>query len=318
MIARPSLTAALLVAAFAPGLAAILPAERAAVTCDVVVIDAAQAPIANLTKNDIEVTSDGAPVPIASFAPAPPEVTMMLLVDMSTSQPLKRYEVHAAIANDWLPNLLPADRVRVGVIGSPPAFGSWLTGDRSMNVRSARATVDLALSEPSPIWDSTSSAVQMLAGERGTRMIVLVSDGRATANTIGVDELARRAVAADVTIAVISEGTEVLVPQVGGPLMRIRTDATLRSLADATGGLYLEDGAATRVASPRLDAFAWAWDLVHKPNQPGKVLARLMTATRGRYRLTFDGTADRKVHTLEVRVKTDGAVVRAKRSYVGG
>lgn len=287
-------------------------------TCDVVVLGADNQPIAGVTASDLEVLSDGARVPIVSFVPAPPQVNIVLLVDLSTSQPLKRYEVHIAMSNHWLPSLLPADSARLGVVGNPPVFGDWFSTDRAAVLAAARVIVDRALSEPSPIWDSANAAMNTMAGRPGAKIVVLMTDGRAAGNAIGVEELARRAIAADVAIAVVSEGSEVFLPQKDGTTMRVRTDASLKWLAETTGGVYVEDGAAKRISTPRLDSFAYAWDLVHKPNQPGPSLVSLMTAIRSRYRLTFEAAADGKTHTLDVRVNTPGAMARAKRSYLAG
>jgi hypothetical protein len=292
-------------------------ASGALMSCDVVVLNTDNQSIAGVTAGDLEVLSDGASVRVVSLVPAPPEVSIILMVDLSTSQPLKRYEVQTAIADHWLPTILRTDAARVAVVGAPPVFSGWFANDRAI-APTIRAVIDRALSEPSPIWDSADAAIRALSGLPGTKTVVLVTDGRSAGNAIGVEELARRAIAADVAIGVVSEGGEVFLPQKDDAIIRVRTDASLKWLAETTGGVYVEDGAARRVASPRIDAFAYAWDLVHKPNQPGPSLVSLMNALRSRYRLTFEAAADGKTHALDVRINTPGAIVRAKRSYLAG
>jgi hypothetical protein len=306
---------AIILAAGVAHQAAAVQTSGATMVCDVVVVTADGQPLAGVTAGDVEVLSDGVHLPVISLVAAPPAVNIIVMIDLSTSQPLKRYEVQAGLVEHWLPTILRADTARVGVVGAPPVFSDWFANDRAIAPR-IREVIDRALSEPSPIWDSADAAVQALSGVPGTKVVVLMTDGRAAGNRIGVDDVARRAIAADVSISVVSEGSEVFLPQKDGTVMRVRTDASLKWLAEATGGIYVEDGAARRISSPRLDAFAYAWDLVHKPSQPGPSLVAVMTALRSRYRLTYEAAADGRTHALDVRIKTPGAIVRAKRSYV--
>jgi hypothetical protein len=307
--------AAIILAAVTPYDVIAVRGSAAPMTVDVVVLTTDGLPISGVTSSDVEVLSDGIRVPVMSFVPASPDVKIIVMVDLSTSQPLRRYEVQGALVTNWLPSLLPADAARVGVVGAPPLFSIWFSTDRTI-ASAVRSVIDRAQSEPSPIWDSADAAVQSLSGLPGAKVVVLMTDGRAGGNALGVEDLARRAIAADVAIGVVSEGGEVFLPQKDDAVIRVRTDASLRWLADATGGVYVEDGAARRIASPRLDAIAYAFDQVNKPNRPGPSLVSLMNALRSRYRLTFDAAADGKTHALDVRVRTPGAVVRAKRSYV--
>jgi hypothetical protein len=147
---------------------------------------------------------------------------------------------------------------------------------------------------------------------------VLVTDGRSAGNALSLEDAAKRAVAADVSIGVISEGGEQLLPQGGDPSTRLRPAAALRWLADATGGVYLEDGVARRTASPRLDPFGYVREVIETPSRPGPLLSRILSVTRQRYRIGFNAATDRQVHALDVRVSRPGVLVIAKRSYVAG
>jgi hypothetical protein len=114
----------------------------------------------------------------------------------------------------------------------------------------------------------------------------------------------------------VSEGWDWLgPPQTGDATVRVRPDASLHWLADATGGLFFEDAIARRV-SPRLDPLGYVQDIVRSPNQPGPLLARTMSALHQRYRLGFSTTADGRTHALEVRVQRPGVVVKTRRSYI--
>jgi hypothetical protein len=317
MTMRRAMAAAALLAS-ALSAPSVVSARAAIVTCDVLVLGADGLPVTDLAQRDFQILIDGVPAPIAQFGPAPTGISMVLMIDATMSQPLKRYEIHAAIANNWLPSLEAGDRARIGIVGGEIAIGPWLSPDRASNVRALRASVERAPTEPSPIWDAVDRAVTALAGTPGPRVIVLVTDGRSGGNALSLEDAAKRAIAGDVSISVISEGGEQLLPQGGDPATRLRPDASLRWLADATGGVYLEDGVARRTASPRLDPFGYVREVIDTPNRPGPLLSRILSVTRQRYRVGFTAAADRQVRTLEVRVSRPGLLVIAKRSYVAG
>lgn len=299
----------------ATGIVAQGPVRATMALCDVLVIGPNGEPVIDLTAEEFEVVSDGAVVTIASFGSAPAELAVALLLDVSTSQPLKRYEVHTAMAESWLPSLRVGDRARMGSIGEPTVFGPWLSGDRAANLTAARALVDRAPAGPSPIWDATDAAVQIVAPEAGAKMVVLVTDGRSAANRLSVDDVVTRAVAANVAVSSVSEGSEQYLPQSGGAAARVRSDVSLRRLAGETGGLFVEDGAARRVTSARIDPFAYVREMVNTPNRPGPLLARIMSLMRQRYRLSFAAAAGDGTHTLDIRVRRPGLTVYARRAY---
>ena len=114
------------------------------------------------------------------------------MLDVSTSQALKRHEVHTAVAENWLPSLRAGDRARIGVIGEPAIFGGWLPAERAASTAAARAIVDRAPNGPSPIWDTTVAAIQLLADVPGAKTVVLVTDGRAAANVLSLDDVIAR------------------------------------------------------------------------------------------------------------------------------
>ncbi len=171
--------------------------------------------------------------------------------------------------------------------------------------------------EPSPIWDAIDAIVKVLADTPGPRVLLLMSDGRSTGNTLSRDDAARRAIAGGVSISVVSEGGEWLIPQFGDAPDRARSDASLRWLADTTGGMFLEDGTARRTLKPQMNAFAYVRELVNTPSKPAPLVTAIMSALRKRYRVGFAGATDGRVHALEVRVKRQGVTVLAPKSYVG-
>jgi hypothetical protein len=336
MITRPLALAVLLLVA-AP-LAAPRAAGRAAVHCDLIALDGDGQPVTDLVPGDLELVVDGAPASIAQVSRTPADLDLIMLVDGTASQPLKRYELLAGVyelrvngqpvvqvnaqstrqvgeQSGLIPSLLPGDRARLARLGNPTVIGAPLPADRTAAIAAARAFLDRPPLEPSPIWDAIEMTAAALADATRPRVLLLVSDGRANANTISLDEAAARAIAAGVSISVVSEGGEWLIPQFGDAPDRARSDVSLRWLADQTGGLFLEDGTARRTLKPQMNAFAYVRELVNTPNRPAPLVQSILAALRQRYRVSFDAPADGRVHTLDVRVKRASVTIRAPRRF---
>ena len=286
------------------------------VTSDVAVLDAAGARIAGLRAEDFEAIVAGDPVAISRVSTAPADLSIVLIVDASASQPLKRYEINAALAGQWLPGLSTADRVRIGVLATPLTLSAWLPSDPRVSAGLVRPLIERAGSEPSPLWDAAHMAIEALAGQTAPKMIVMLSDGRSNANVRGLDDVADRALTDGVAISVVSEGGERLLAQGADAAARIRPDASLEWLADQTGGVFVPDGVARRSLRPQQDPFAYVRELVQTPNRPGPLLTQVTSALRQRYRVSFLTPADGLLHRLEVRVRRPGVSVHAKKRFL--
>ncbi len=286
------------------------------VTSDVAVLDAAGSPVPALGAKDFDVSIDGAPAVVTRAVTTSAGLSVVLIVDATTSQPLKRYEINSALATEWLPSLRPGDRVRVGILAAPLTLTSWLPSDPRSASLLARPLIERAPLEPSPLWDATNAAIEALAGESNAKMILILSDGRSNANVLGLDEVADRAIGAGVAVSSAGESGERLLAQAGDAAATIRPDASLQWLADETGGVYLPDGVARRSLRPQQDPFAYVRELVRTPNRPGPLLVQLTSALRQRYRLSFSAPADGRAHRLDVKVSLPGATVHWKRRFM--
>ena len=291
-------------------------APLAAVSCDVSVVGADGLPIEGLSLSDFQVLSDGEPVTAMGLSAAPAALSVILVADATTSQPLRRYEINNALATYWLPGLRPGDKVRVGTLGAPLTLTGWLPDDQRAALAIVRPLVERAAIEPSPLWDAAHAAIQTLAGETGTRLVVLLTDGRSNANRLSLDDVGDAALSANVVVSSVSEGGERVLAQAGDAVARVRSDASLQWLADQTGGVFLPDGVARRTMRPQVDPFAYVKELVQTPNQPGPLLSRILSIARRRYRLSFAGLTDGRIHRLDVRVGVPGASVSVKKRYM--
>ena len=289
--------------------------SHATITIDVAALDGTGSAVPTLSSSDVEVLMDDVAVPVLSVTPAPSALNLVLVVDHSSSVPVRRADLINAIGGQWMPLLVPGDRARLALVASPVAFGPWLPVGRPADTNMARSLLDRAGAEPSPIWDAIDAAAQVLAGSKAPRSVIVISDGRATGNAMGLEEVAARAAAIGVSITAISEADDKVLPQGADAPTRVRPDASLQWLADQTGGVYLEDGIARRHIQSRADPFGYVRELMNTPIQPGVWLTRATNLLRQRHLVSFAGPDDGRPHRLEVRAKTTGLTIRARKAF---
>ncbi len=142
----------------------------------------------------------------------PAGLTVVLLLDVTASvtrMPMPIDQRFAQVFNAFLQGLKPADRAAVGVIAGRPRLGP-LTADRRALSASVRMLLQLPDADrlgPSPIWDAVDEAVTEAAGDpAGRPAVVLFSDGRASANVHGLDEVIDHAKRLHVSIHAVVEG----------------------------------------------------------------------------------------------------------------
>ncbi len=259
--------------------------------------------VTGLTRDDFEIVADGAARPVESFAAGREQpLSLVLLLDASASLEfmVERKVLRAAIEKWFVGRLAPQDRVQVGSFAKQISIGPALAGNPRALLAAVRTALDPRDADtlgPSPIWDAVDAAVAALAQASGRRAVVLVTDGRGTGNRQGPEESGARAIAAGVVVNVVGEDWEMTLRQDATSGVRVRPGVALEWIANATGGLYVHDGAT--------------------PSAPGPILERVLADLHERYTLGFtppvrDGTA----HALEVHVKRPGVTIRTRRSYV--
>lgn len=290
--------------------------DQATFTVDVAALDVTGAAVVSLSPSDIEVLVDDGVVPAVSVAPAPSALNLVLVVDHSSSVPVRRTDLINGIGNQWLPLLRTGDRARLALVASPVAFGPWLAVGRPADTNLARALLERAGAEPSPIWDAIDAAAQLVStGSQSPPAVIVITDGRATGNAIGLEELAARANTAGVSITAISEADDKVLPQGADAPTRVRPDASLEWLANQTGGIYLEDGIARRHIQSRADPFGYVKEMMNTPIQPGVWLVRATTLLRQRHLVSFSAADDKRTRRLEIRPKTQGLTIRARKHF---
>ncbi len=163
--------------------------------------------VAGLTSDDFEVLVDGKPAPIQKLVPPPAPVTVIVLFDVTAS--MTNYgDIGVEIERSLVPALRPGDRARIGGIANRLVLSPAFTSVRKELIDEGRKALDFRRGDkygPSPIWDALQESVRALEPEPGRRGIVLVSDGRATGNTIAATEAIESAILAGTVVQVLSE-----------------------------------------------------------------------------------------------------------------
>jgi VWFA-related protein len=294
-----------LAACVALALAAAPPTPQGAplVMVDVAVEGTDGKNVTGLTRDDFEILAGGATRPVESFAAGKEQpLSLVLLLDASVSLEfmVERKVLRTAVEQWFVSKLAPQDRVQVGSFAKQIAIGPPLAGNPRAVLAAVRAALDPPKADtfgPSPIWDAVDAAVAVLAQASGRRAVVLVTDGRASGNRQGPEESGARAIAAGVIVNVVGEDWEMTLRQDGKTGVIVRPGAALEWIANATGGLYVQDTAT--------------------PTAPGPILGRLLDDLQERYTLGFAAAVrDGNAHPLDVHVKRPGLKVRTRRSYV--
>jgi hypothetical protein len=141
---------------------------------------------------------------------------VLLLADRSGSMSFDYDQFNAFRAK--YPDIRPIPDLRIDL---PRSLSSGLRQDASVQfgsfgrsfmfsrfVAPDRPVLEAAMAEteqdggPSPIWDAMSRAAASLAARDGDRIVLLITDGRATGNVLGVDDALKDALAAGVRVFV--------------------------------------------------------------------------------------------------------------------
>jgi Mg-chelatase subunit ChlD len=161
-------------------------------------------------------------------------VDVVLMVDVSHSVAygvIKRDRLLLHDAGSALADAFePGDAVRVGTFGREIVLDRTRLHDAAA-IRAAADALGDRIGGASPIWDALVTAADALQDGTGRRAILLVTDGRSTANRIGFAEALDRLQRARVPVFVVSLDRNARpLPDPG---------ARLTKLADTTGGTCL-------------------------------------------------------------------------------
>ena len=236
--------------------------------------------LSGLGRDDFTVFDDGKPRPVTVFSNEPVPVTATVLWDVSNSQ-----TIHAprsrAVARALVDAFWPDDRIRFGTFGAAIVFSPHLTADKQILRRIVAE--EIWFGGGTPLWTALRRSMVNLSTADGRRVLVVMSDGEAFADSTSRRDVLAMMHQADAMVYVL--GLE------DAPF----TEA-IREVAEESGGGYLR---LTRGADVEREMAAVVSEIHHQ------------------YLIGFSpAVLDGRLHRLTVGVRTPGATVRARRSYV--
>jgi Ca-activated chloride channel homolog len=193
-------------------------------------------------------------------------------------------------AEQFLIRMLPVDRAQVGAFNDKLQLSGTFTSDRDVLIA---ALDDLQFGNATRLYDAIDFSLEALHGVEGRRVVLIFTDGDDSASRTRFGNALARA--RDEEVMVYSIGLEVHYFN-GANWVRTRPDRNLRRIAAETGGGFFE---------------------LKKTDELATTFTRVAQELRSQYLLGFvPETLDGRVRKLEVRVKTPGTTVRARRSYL--
>lgn len=264
------------------GLGFAATADARVVSLSPIVTDASGAYVKGLVRNDFSLLVDGRPQEIETFEAANSALSVVLVLDVSTSMTLKLREARAA-ALEFLAALKPGDRAAVLTFGTNVVGFTPFSTDRGP---AQKALEDARVSGETALYDATSVALRRLREAGGRRAVVLFTDGEDNRSRMSINQV--------IDLARATEASVFAVAQVSADVKALLRG--LDRLAEETGGR------------------AWTISTIRK--LPG-VFREVVAELENQYFLTFTPADQRPRtwHKVEVRMNRPGLTVRARKSF---
>jgi len=286
------------------------------------VTDASGRLVPDLPRDRFEVTDNGKPQSITTFANDIQPITVVMMLDRSGSM-VGNFGLVEKAGEAFVERLLPADKARIGSFSNrvevdPQTFTS--SKDELMHI----LQTELQDPGPTPLWNSVGVGMTALLHVEGRRVVLVFTDGmdnpmNGSPNNLSLKGVMKRADEEDVMVYAIGLASAEGPPRQGGyggyggggsrgyggrggfgggrpHGVTDHPDPGLQALAAASGGGYFELTRTADLAS----TFARVADELHHQYLLGFAPQKL----------------DGKSHALEVHVKGEGLAVRARKSYV--
>jgi VWFA-related protein len=272
------------------------------------VTDASGQLVPDLDRDSFEVYDNGKLQAITTFTNDLQPITTVVLLDRSASM-LSNFRLVERAAGAFVDRLLPADKARIGSFSDRVQLDPRdFTSDKG-ELRVILKT-ELQPAGPTPLWNAVGVGMTALLHQEGRRVVLVFTDGvdrpLTGGHNVSFNEAAKRAEQEDVMVYGIGLSSAGFGGRRGGGYGRgggrqqsgqpDGPDPGLRKIAAASGGGYFELTTTRDLAT----VFARVADELHRQYLLGFVPQKL----------------DGKAHRLEVRVKGEGLVARARKSYV--
>jgi VWFA-related protein len=282
-----TLCAAAAMAVRVPAQQAIFRASSQTVAIYATVVDADNHLATDLEQKDFEVYDNGVLKPLTLFKSDVQPITVVIMLDTSGSMTAD-IDLLKRAAEGFVLRMLPEDRARIGSFNDKIQISSRFSSDRDALIRILHD--DLDYGNPTYLWDAIDASMSALANESGRRVVLIFTDGEDDKSVrMNYNKVLTRAVTENFMIYAIGKQSQMR-GYVTNP------DKKLPPLAAETGGGYY----GLKIGADLNGPFSRIADELHR-----------------QYVLGFSADAlDGTMHKLEVRVKTPGMVVRARKGYL--
>ena len=253
-----------------------------AVRVDVLATDNGQ-PIRGLGAADFEILDNGTPqqVDLVSFEQIP--LNVILALDMSDSVAGERLDSLRGAGRALLAGLKTDDQAALITFSHRVRLGAGLTSDASV----VRMALDEAIaSGNTALIDGTYAAIMLGESDAGRALVIVFSDGLDTSSWLTAQAVLDAAKRSDAVVYGVSVQS------------RVKPEF-LRELTTLTGGQLFE---------------------VQKTANLGSIFLSVLEEFRQRYLVSYTprGVATDGWHTLEVRIKSRKATIKARPGYLAG
>lgn len=249
------------------------------------VLDGRGLPLTDLEREEFRILENGEEQEILRFEHLEDlPIYAGLLIDTSASMAERMTQVRDAAVRFFEEAIRPRDRASVVTFADRPRLAAGFTGDL---FQLTGALAGIKAGEGTALYDSILFALYNFRGLKGQRALLILSDGEDRRSKATFDEAREFALSSGVTVYTV--GVE--------KGMSRRGKAELARLAEETGGR----------------AF-----LIDSVDELGAIYGRIQKDLRSKYFLAYQPalSEDRAFRTVEVRVASPGAEVRALRGYV--
>jgi len=253
-------------------------------------------PVTGLTEDDFVVQVDKSTEALTAFSAASLPLTMLALFDQSASVTDIRGRLSIDVAETLAAALRPGDRLRVGTVAGTVTIGAPISLVRRDIESALRALPKPVPFAASPLWDAVNDGVRVLSGDTGRRLLLLITDGRATGSQLSTEQAATTAAVAGVAVSTIDQGQTQQLLQDGTRVITVRSAPLLQWMTRTTGGVYYTDDPP-----------------VFRQQTPALLLSagRAIRDQRATYQLTVPVADDQQFHPITVRVVRPGLVAHA-------
>ena len=257
--------------------------------------DGAGSFVLDLKPADFEVRDDGKLQEISYFTTDAQPLSVVILIDGSTSM-TPVYDAVIEAATSFVLRMLPADRAAVASFADRYQMRQSFTSDRDRLLKHLTDPFSIRMGLETRLYDALIESAMAVGKEEGRRVVLAITDGKNwTYNGGSLGDLNRpretlgQALSRDVMIyaaamwTVYDGKTE-------------RPDPWISRLAENTGGGYVE----LRPGTDMNATFTGVMEELHRQYVLGFV----------------PKTLDGKEHKLDVKVKRSGVKVRSRKSYI--